>query len=418
MATLAGYGEADITPPVPYDLNGFAAREQPCLGVAAPVLSRVLVLRHGRRSALVAVCDLLGFTPADSATLEAALAAAADVPVRQVLLACTHTHSGPMSMPLGMVGRFGRSYLTRVRAGLARAARTAVADLAPVTATRFGTTSISGMAQFRCAQDEPGRGVGAWPGQLAALRLERPTGPITLVHAGIHPYLLSWKRRLVHPDFPGPLCDAVARRTGGRALFLPGCGADVQPEGAMSTRLAAVTQFGARLAMAAEAAVAGGRPVALSPLRGRRLRPLVAFTHVPASRPAPAGESAVRNLAAAAGKIAENHRRWLSGCAAGRLPRTGAFPVQVLHLGDLTLVGLAAELFHDTGVDLCRAMDGERTLVIAHAGGNVGYLPRPFSYRHRTYESSLAHEWYGTAGALARGTEARLRRAIVRAARR
>lgn len=414
---LAGYGEADITPSVPCDLNGFVARKQPCLGVAAPVRARVVLFRCGRRSALVAVCDLLGFTPADSATLEKALADAAGVPVCRVLLACTHTHSGPMSMPLGLVGRFRRGYLKLVCAGLMRAARAAVADLTPVTAARFGTASIRGLAQFRCAQEEPGRGRGAWPGRVAALRLQRPTTPITLVHTGIHPYLLSWKRRLMHPDFPGPLCDTLARRSRGRALFLPGCGADVMAEGALSTRLAGVVRFGARLALAAERALAKGGLLTLAPLGARRLQPLVAFSHVPVPRTVRAGESAMTNLAAAGGKPVANHQQWLDNRAAGRLPQRGRFPAQVLRLGDLLLVGLGGEVFHDTGTDLSRALTGDRTVVVSHAGGNVGYLPRPFSYRYRTYESSCAHEWYGNAGALARGTEARLRRAIVKAAR-
>jgi neutral ceramidase len=417
-SSLAGYGDADITPSLPCDLNGFAARKQPCLGVAAPVRVRVLLLRAGRTSALVAVCDLLGFTPADSADLEAALATAAAVPRRQVMLSCTHTHSGPMSMPLGLVGRFQRSYLKQVRAGLVRAARAAVADLAPVKEARFGTASIRGLAQFRCAQEDPGRGIGSWPGRLAVLQIERTTTPITIVHAGIHPYVLGWKRRVMHPDFPGPLCDVLAKRTNGDALFLPGCGADVQGEGALSTRLADVTRFGKHLAAAAETALRQSKSIALAPLSGLRLSPIVEFSHVPPTERPRTGETAMRKLTAAEGKFAENHRRWLADRSVGRLRQKGRFPMQLLHIGDLLFVGLAAELFYDTGTDLCRALRcGDHTLVLSHTGGNVGYLPRPFSYRHRTYESSNAHEWYGRSGALARGTEARLRRILARASK-
>ncbi len=410
---LAGYGEADITPRIPCDLNGFAARQQPCVSVAAPIMARVLLLRSGRNAALIAVCDLLGFTTADSAALESGLAEAANVPLKNVLLCCTHTHSGPMSMPLGLVGRFRPGYLKKVRAGLVRAARNAAADLSQILEARFGTTSIRGLAQFRCAKEDPGRGRDAWPGRLTALRLERQTTPITLVHAGIHPYLLSWKRRVMHPDFPGPLCDSLARSTKGHALFLPGCGADVQAEGALSMRISDVENFGSLLASAAEKALEKGRAVSLAPFKGRRLSPTVKFTYVPETASPLVSKADGNTMTLGERKFEANHRLWLKNLAAGRLPRSGRFPMQILRIGDLLFAGLAAEVFHDTGADLSRALrNRDRTLVVSHCGGNVGYLPRPFSYRHGTYESSNAHEWYGWAGALASATEENLRQML------
>ena len=126
----------------------------------------------------------------------------------------------------------------------------------------------------------------------------------------------------------------------------------------------------------------------------------------------------MKNLSAAGGRIAANHRRWRAAGRAGRLPRTARFRSLVLRLGALTVIGVPAEVFHDTAADLAAAVSDARTLVVSQAGGDFGYLPRAFAYRHGTYEAASAHEWYGTAGALAPDTEPRVRRELARTARR
>ena len=422
----AGFGLADITPEGRVDLNGFAARPQPSTGVGAPVRGRVVFLQSRNARAVIAVCDTLGFTVANTRRLEAAIARASGASQRNVLLACTHTHSGPMSMPLGLVGRYRPSYIGLVERKLARAAAEARDDAVPVTAATFGTHGVPGLGAFRCALEEPGRD--QWPGVLSVLRLERrDTGPITIWHAGVHPYVLGFASRVLHPDFPGPACEAIERtsggqksggqKSGGQALFLPGCGADVSPVPQMRVSLAVVERCGRAWARAVDAVAESARPIDVEPLRARLISPRVRFGFLPRMPEFSGSEEALRNLAKAGTKLQKNFQQWHRQVEDGSLPRTASFPTHFLKLGDVLLVGMPAELFCDTGIDLEKALPGAKVLVVSHAGGNLGYLPRPFSYRRRTYESTSAHQWYRTPGAMARGTEAAVRKAAVRTAR-
>lgn len=413
----AGFAIADITPRGrEQDLNGFAARVQPSTRVAAPVSARVVLLDDGRARVVIAVCDLLGFRQRDSVQIERAIGKAIVTSADRVLLACTHNHSGPVSMPLGRVGRFHATYLKQIERRLILAARAAKRDLQKVTGARFGTQSIPDLGEYRCCRQEPGRA--RWPGVVTALRLDRAHGgPITLCHAGIHPYLLGWESRVMHPDFPLPLCAALERRSKGRAVFLPGCGADVSPVPAMRMGLSAVERYGRKLARAAERALRRGKPVPLEPFHSLIVSPTVRFNFRPVLPKRRVSGIATRALVMARAKSEENLREWKKLWKQGHLPREGAFRLHLLRLGELCLIGIPAEVFAETGIDLQRALRNRRVMVVSHAGGNWGYLPRPFSYTHKTYESSIAHHWYRTAGGMARGTEATVRSAALRAAK-
>ena len=412
MELRAGYADADLTPPGECDLNGFIARTQPALGVGKPVMARVLMVEAGRFRALVAVCDLLGFSQADSRRIEEGMGAAAGVPAANVLLACTHTHSAPVAMYLGTVGRFRPAYVDRCRRRLVGAARGARRDLASVAGARFARGDASDLGAFRCATDEPGRD--RWPGRFAALRLDRGASPpIVFVHMGVHPYVVGPQYRYVHPDYPGDLCGQIEARAGARALFLPGCGADIRPQPCATDSPEAVTRYGGTLAARALDALGAGRRIELLPARGAVASPLLRFD---CPRP-----EELREAAAAAGgsdpRIPQNAREWAAGVADGSCPKSLRFRTHVLRLGGLVLIGMPAELFWDTGEDLSRALPGAEVLTVSHAGGDVGYLPRPFAYKHRTYEACDAPRWYRTAGPPLPTAERAMRAAAAKAAR-
>mgnify|MGYP001597635715 CR=1 FL=1 len=417
MTLKAGFARVDITAHGKCDMDGFVARKQPSLGVAMPVSGRVLVMSDGRTRAVVGVCDLLGLSLADSVRVESAMAKAAGVPVRNVLLACTHTHSGPMSMYLGTVGRFDPGYIDFLLKRMARAAAAARRDMAPVTELRIGSGAVPERGHFRCAVNEPGRQ--KWPGEFTVASLvRRDAPPIVMIHYGVHPYVLGPRNRWIHPDYPGPLCEELARRTGGEALFLPGCGADVEATPAWGKSFAVVKQYARDVAAAAGKALRSARVADCTPLRAAFAAPPVRFGFLPPRvRKEDNAEGALASLARAAGKVERNVMEWQEAFKRGRLPETDPFRMHLVRIGSLIMAGLPAELFHDTGVDLSAAVRGTAMLTVSHAGGDVGYLPRRFAYKHLTYEVTDAFQWYRTAGALVPATEPAVRKVVAAEAR-
>lgn len=412
----AGFNAVDITPELPAWLTGFAARKSPALEVGAPLYARILALRWQRQKALLVVCDLLGFSLDDAMNLERQMARATGVAPHRVILACTHTHSGPRSLSLGLVGQRDAAYLSQLEQKLKTGAKAATADLQPVDESCLGTPAdIAELGEFRCVLD--GARADGWPGRLRSLCLNRRNAPpIFLAHVGIHPYVLGWRNLRVHPDYPGMACAAMEQKLGGHALMLPGCGADISPRPGMTHSLKTVAKFGKKLADAAGKSLSQGRKISVAPLSVASARPRLRYGYIPA--PAVASNeddtAAMRALASAGKRFSDNRKEWEQELKNQKLPRSVPFPLRALRLGELTLTAMPAELFFDTGEALSQAFPKREIWTLSQAGGNAGYLPVAFAYPAETYEVAAAFEWYRTFGAPLPTAEPRLRQTLAR----
>ncbi|MFO8012202.1 MAG: hypothetical protein R6X20_02740 [Phycisphaerae bacterium] len=85
----------DITPPVGYRMSGYF-HERRATGTANPLRAKALVLKQGDVTAAVVSCDLIGLSRDVSDRARRAAAEAAGIPAEHILLAATHTHTGPL----------------------------------------------------------------------------------------------------------------------------------------------------------------------------------------------------------------------------------------------------------------------------------------------------------------------------------
>jgi len=91
----AGVAVTDITPPVGYRMSGYF-RERLATGTANPLKAKALVLRQGDAAAAVVCCDLIGLVRDVSDRARRIAAEATGIPAEHILLAATHTHTGPL----------------------------------------------------------------------------------------------------------------------------------------------------------------------------------------------------------------------------------------------------------------------------------------------------------------------------------
>ena len=95
-ALEAGDGEQVITPPLGTELAGYgfylARRAERVLD---DLRVRCVCVGHGRTWVFLISCDLIGFAVDAADRHRRRIAERWGVPVGHVLLACTHTHSGP-----------------------------------------------------------------------------------------------------------------------------------------------------------------------------------------------------------------------------------------------------------------------------------------------------------------------------------
>ena len=127
---LAGFAATDITPPIGSPLNGFIARLTPSTGIDAPLAARALWLEDRQTQCLIVAVDVLGLSTAVADRVVQGLAMRLDVPESRIVLASTHTHSGPMSCRLRGLGPADEAYLAVLESRIYEAAGAAADEQA------------------------------------------------------------------------------------------------------------------------------------------------------------------------------------------------------------------------------------------------------------------------------------------------
>ena len=392
-----GYGEASITPAVGVEMTGFGQYLGRCVeSVLDDIKARALVLREGGSGLVLINCDLLGLAVDVSDQFRAVLSAAVGLPPANVILACTHTHTGPAAMKLRGMGEPHPLYLARLGKALEAAVAQAEHGLAPAKCSwRITATAPIGYNR-RNGTFHP------IDPALKLLSFDGPSGRILLLNYACHPVTLGPSSQ-VSADWPGAVAAELAAR-GLRAVVFNGFSADINPVTWLD-RLPTGTEEDVRFL---------GRIIAdravrclghLQPLEKTGLRAVEQRVALPLTVPT---EEEIERGAA---QWAEWHRgkdpakrlydEWRADVLA-RLPALrerpvlANVPVQAAAIGEVKFLGLPGETFCEHGLRLRREWAPLFTLGCCQ--GNVGYLPTREAYagaKEKDYECYVATKYYG-----------------------
>ena len=94
-ALRVGAAEIDITPPVGYRMAGYF-NERISTGVHDPLHAKAIVLQQGRQQLALVSCDLVGVQLSDTATARAQAGERTGIPVSNITVCATHSHTGPL----------------------------------------------------------------------------------------------------------------------------------------------------------------------------------------------------------------------------------------------------------------------------------------------------------------------------------
>lgn len=409
MGTLrAAAGVVNITPPAGTWMTGFALRIEPAVGVHDPLLARALLLEAGTTRLLIVSCDLLGLAPGTVAEVRRAIAARGVAPAGNILLACTHTHSGPACMPMrGVLGHVNEAWLAEALQKVVALAADLPARLSPARLAHASTT---------VGQIGYNRQDGAHPvdEELIALTVESPDGaPIaTVVNYATHPVVLGPSNRLFSGDFPGAATRHLERLSGGVGLFLQGACGDVDPviyrdRGWGMGTFADVEEIGLRLAQAAAVALAAAprtADVGLAAASEEVVLPLdpppalealaawVAVWEAERERKQARGDQAGALATAAMLQWAAELRRAVKN---GQVPRALSAEVFVAGVNDVRLVGLPFEAYTDIGLEIKESLRPLRGLFVSYANGLYGYCATRWAKDQGGYGPDTACRWFG-----------------------
>jgi hypothetical protein len=367
-----------------------------------------VVFSDGATELVLCVCDLLGVGRDMVAAARGQIAEATGIPAEQVLVAATHTHSGPAQLRRAD----GSEYVGLTARRIAGAVGEARARLRPVR-LRAGRAEVRSISQNRRHPRGP-------VSTTATIVLATGEGDDavddtvvgTIVNFACHATVLEHDNMEYSADFPGAVCRSVEREVGGQALYLQGACGDVNPVW-MHHDHAEVARVGGILGSAAARVVHELQPVGhgqwvrnlswsedlphqpapgdlLTPVPLAAARTSLELARRP-GRPAPETEAELEDvrgrLAAAAPDIAA---QW----ARARADHPGR-PAQDVEVQAFRLarrcgvVSLPGEFFVATARDIVARAGVAHLLVAGYANGSVGYVPTADAFPESGYEVGM-----------------------------
>ncbi len=271
----AGFGEADITPPLKDKtvyLAGFGHNRK-ATGVHDPLKARAVVLRHGQQKWAIVSLDVVGFFLPHVERVRKRLTG-----FTCVLVSSTHNHEGPDTM--GLWGAtplqcgIDRDYLRLVEDRIVDAVRAADSSRQAVT-VRLGTTRAPELLH-------DARAPYVKHDELTTLAFrdgkDRLAGLVVGWHC--HPETLDSKNTLVSADFVGYVVEQLQRRHRCPVVYLTGTVGGLMTSLRVEVRDAAgkpladgtyekTARYGELLADAADRALKAAKPLRTTPLEAR-----------------------------------------------------------------------------------------------------------------------------------------------------
>jgi len=423
----AGASAVDITPKMfPLNMPGlFTARMAE--SAHDPLHARALVLDDGATTLALVVVDNIGVAQEASDEAKAIASKQCGIAVDKILVASTHTHTGPDSnIKAGPVPAV--AYRKVLVAGIAESIVRAHAALRPAS-VGAAVGPLPDEVFNRRWFLKPGKMPPNPFGQIDKVKmnpirspdvLDRPAGPTdpditilsvqdaksgkplaVLANFTLH-YVGGVPEGMISADYFGEFARVMQSRAGDGgdfvAMMFNGAQGDVinrpflvsQPPRKPFEQIRIVAQKAAETAWRAHATIAAHRQDA-------RLGMIQRQVTLKRRRPTDQQITAANAVLAVKDQaerdklphLAEEYARralWLA-----KLSESVTVPVQALRIGDLAVCAIPFEAFVEIGLDLKKRSPFPRTMVIGIANAPNGYLPTPEQHKLGGYET-----WLGT----------------------
>ena len=404
----AGISEVNITPPVGVSMCGFAARKGPSEAIHDELFARALVLDNGETQVAIVGADVISFAPDLVNRIRGLVEQAVGISGDCVLLNGSHSHSGPTVMAFRCMGDRDAAYEDVLCRKVAGAIAMAAKGLAPASLSqgrapvRIGHNRREMRAGRIVLGHHPKGPEAPW---VDVLRVDAADGtPLAVVFAtAAHPVNLN--ALSISAEFPGYAAQFV-RDNLAMPLFLQGCCGDIncspkdgtfEGSALLGTRLGAATLTAALHAERLESDVlaVNNRVVEL---------PLMLPKVDEAEHALADAEARLKRTREDQNTTPYQLRQQCEGMVGWakdyvKAARTGGnptepFAIQIIHIGNLAVVGYPGEMFVDYQLFLEDARD--KTLALAYTNGCIGYVPTADAYAVGGYEVEQAFKYYGT----------------------
>ncbi|MFA9479508.1 neutral/alkaline non-lysosomal ceramidase N-terminal domain-containing protein [Phycisphaerales bacterium AB-hyl4] len=427
MMLRAGTADFDVTPPVGYRLQGHAKRICPSASVHDPLMGRVLTLSDGSRRVAIVTLDLLYFLPTFYDRVRRRVREKHGVAEDALVLACSHTHTGPFVIPPTdeACEDYLEDYVSLLEKKLCGAVGQAIGE-ERACQLRFASGEVDIGIVNRRVPTARGVRTAANPGgpvdlTCPVVRVDDAAGrPMAAVFQyACHPTTLGATVDAISADYPGAACRVVeANYPGCTAMFLNGCCGEVRPRivneqgDFVGGGFDDVQRLGWLLAAHVMACMENAKPMQSTTLESRLARHRYAFD----PELMPVDDASMQRCRSVLGErnpgetaaIAQWSERWRDRCVGQSSLPTDYIEgdVQVLRVGDASLVALTGEVMVDVALSL-RERSPSPLLIAGYAQGAIGYIPTRQALLEGGYETQ-AYLWCDYPGCFAGDVAERL----------
>ncbi|OHB67985.1 MAG: hypothetical protein A2V70_09895 [Planctomycetes bacterium RBG_13_63_9] len=394
----AGEGVVDTTPPLGIEMAGFhrpPGQERRIVGIRRPASARALVLRLGDTQAAIVSLDICGVSREMTARVQTRIAEQLGIPVADVRICATHTHSMPTLRYVRQWGAVPPEYMASVETKMVQAVEMAKADLTS-SALYLGKSRAPGASNNRTTKtwktDEQfakdSTDAERWLDTMVhVLHFDRGEGKRDLLwyHFSAHP--VCYQDDQAGPDWPGLVDELVRQKHKIPPSYLQGHCGDVNA-GDADHWIGSAENTAEPVAAAIGRAVDTARRVKVDALRVQTQQLPVPLDMdlfaqwLAAYREDPSKCSAGPWVDAGFAKdwFQSSLRRDVSQ---GHTPAV----LSAMQLGELALVFHPSELYSYYGLAIRRDSPLADTLVMGYADDLIGYLPDPNAYRAGEYSA-------------------------------
>ena len=401
----------------------------PIQSVESDLTATALVLSDGDFKIVFVAVDLCVMSRWEAAELRFGIAQALGIPTSHVLLNMSHAHSTP-ALPHFMFDSdenmvLKERYKRDLRRWLVEAATEAERQLQPARiGAGWGECHIGVYRrEFRDGRDVLGE-VPDHPidPSVGVIRVDDLDGqPIAILFRySCHPVTVGPRSMVASPDFPGPAREVLERNLGGLALFLQGCGGNINPRFGIGyevdcrdTKNRAGMVLGGEALKVAASIRTNLRPGARKPLGNvpnilftpweavegdscsylgavEQVVPLE-FIELPSLKDAEAthahwertlAERRQRDAQEWEVRVAVRYEHWSRVLveAVKQVHPVFDLEVQAIRVNDIVIAGMNVEVFFETGLAIKAQSPFKDTFVLGYTNSLMSYLPRAEDY--------------------------------------
>lgn len=407
----AGVARRIISPPKGIYQIGYGDRTKGNLGVHDDLTATALVLADGTTRVAIVALDMLTINEFIVDRVRARLTPT------EVLLCCSHTHSGPIAYADGKSPRGNREYIDALVGNIVEAVQEAQANLLPARLEYSHGQANVGINRREKMPDghmEIGRnpaGARDKSVQVVSVLTDADRRLATIVNYACHGTVLGPDNLLVSADWIGVMRQKVEEELGGLTLFLQGATANINPDMFWKDTRAfeMVAEQGLSVANAVLAATASRSEMTRAlPIQVERVEAwMPTETRVTSSRPPKNYRKPLLAMAKLPGFMAVfadlllNQRYpWKPVVEAKNGFWSVPMRVNAVRIGDLALVTFAAETFTEIGMKVKSASPAAHTLFASVSDGCISYLHTEASHAEGGYEVDVAPLAYRYPGRL------------------